>query len=189
MLQNTFRRPNRPQPDQKRPIYRRQACAKPVAFSSGTSKTLSSHQSDPTPNLDIQGDLANCNGTSSDEDIWQEYLLAAEDWEDRFLANPIGTLVDGELQPKPGIHEWGNEITCEVDETTLRQYRKMWPKVGRKTKRRARYLVWARLKVHRTGPGGMDVALSWEIAPPSFRRHTNGEICSHARTVQLLIPL
>jgi hypothetical protein len=141
----------------------------------------------------MQGDLSYSNGTSGVEDIWQEYLLAGEPREDRFLRKrvfvtnepiedhePIGTLVDGKWQPRPGIHEWGNEISCEVDKTTLCQYRKMWPKVGRKTKERARYLVWARLKVHRTGPGGMDVALSWEIAPPSFRRHNNGEICSYA---------
>ena len=33
----------------------------------------------------------------------------------------------------------------------------------------------------------MDVALSWEVAPPSFRRHTNGKICSHIIDIQSLI--
>lgn len=95
--------------------------------------------------------------------------------------DPVEVEVDGVWQLRPGIYEWGREIECKIDPQVLSQYRKMWPKTGRKVAERARYLVWARLKVHRDGPSGMDVALSWEVAPPSFRVHTNGETVSLTR--------
>lgn len=139
-----------------------------------------------------QGDLANCNGAFQAEDIWQEYLLSMEQptLHKQVLVThhpiqnhePVEIEVNGTLQLRPEIQEWGPEIECSIDKDRLGEYRKMWPKTGRKVKKRARYLVWARLKVHRNGPRGMNVTLSWEIAPPSFRIHTNGETCRTPNT-------
>ena len=82
---------------------------------------------------------------------------------------------EGETKLRPDIREWGEEIQLEVDLEDLRQYRTMWPKKGHNPQTTARHLVWARLRVGRKGPSGMDITLSWEKADPSFRRHTNGE--------------
>lgn len=136
----------------------------------------------------MQGKLGDPNDIVV-EDIWEQYLLSEKvpyvSKQVYVTRSPIkdhecmlqwveGELKDGKWEKgkwevRPDLEEWGEELRQYVNLERLKEYPKAWPRKGPRTPDNFRYEVWAKLKLCRKGPNGMDISLSWELAEPGFK--------------------
>ncbi|KAK5112843.1 hypothetical protein LTR85_011070 [Meristemomyces frigidus] len=79
-------------------------------------------------------------------------------------------------QPRPGFEKWGDNLRKYIALRDLERYPKLEPKGARKAGNVMKYKVWAWPKICRSGPGVLDVKLSWELAPPTWEPTDTGRV-------------
>lgn len=79
---------------------------------------------------------------------------------------------------REGLKVW-QTVDIPIKAKLMQQYVKIPPVGPRRKGNITRYVVWAWLKLERTGPGDQDIQLSWELAPPGWRPNSDGNIRKH----------